>query len=230
MTNSIVLYAAPGSCSKVPMILLEEIGESYRLELVRFMRGVQKSPAYLALNPKGKVPLLIGEGTAITENPIIISYLNDTFPEAGLLPEGDAMTRYQQLSDLCFCSSTLHPIVTRIRMPQFFAGAEAMQAVWEKGCESMDEYFHMINKRLQEKQWWYGDEWSAMDAYLYWVFWRVAGANYDTDRFSAFTRHFEAMEQRPSVQKVIAKEAEMQATLKAEGLLVAPPQMIKNKT
>lgn len=222
--EKITLFAAPGACSKVPTILLEEIGHPYQLELVRFMKGQHKSPEFKQLNPKGKIPALRIGDQSLTENPMIISYLNDRFPEAKLMPATrNELEKFQQMADLCFCSSTLHPIVTRIRMPMFFSAQENTRQVWEFACKAMDEYFQLVENRLAAGDWWYGDQWSAMDAYLYWVFWRVAGANYDTSPYPLFEAHCQRMELRPAVQRTIKKEAEMQQTLESEGLVFTPP-------
>ena len=185
---------------------------------------LHKSPDYKRLNPKGKVPALVIDREALTENVAIIFHLNRLFPNAGLLPPTtDPLDQARQIADLCFCSATLHPLVTRIRMPQFFASPDAVQSVWEKGAAGMTEYFQLIEDRLGAGDWWYGHDWSAMDAYLYWVFWRVEGANFDVTPYPRFTAHAHRMEQRPSVQRALAIEAEANAMLEAEGGAFVPP-------
>ena len=221
--TSITLYMAPGTCARVPVLALEEAGVDFDTQLIRFMKGQHKSPEYKKINPKGKVPALVIDGEALTENVAIITYLNQRFPEAGLMPKAeDALESARQLADLSFCSATLHPIVTRIRMPQFFASEEAAKSVWEKGCDSMHEYFSMIDDRLSKQSWWYGESWSAMDAYLFWIYWRVEGADYPVKNFPNFSAHKSSMEQRPAVQRALAREAEAMAQLEAEGLVFTP--------
>lgn len=226
--SNIQLYMAPGTCGRVSCIALEETGEEFETVLVRFMRGEHKSPEFKKLNPKGKVPTLVIDGEPLTENVAILTHLNIRYPDARLLPRPDGeMDQVRQLADLCFCAATLHPIVTRIRMPTFFAGDDAAKNVWQKGCEAMVEYFNLIDQRLDDRPWWYGDEWSIMDAYLFWVYWRCAGAEFDTGPYGNFQGHFERMEARPSTQRAVAREAEMQAQLEAEGLAFTPPAMKK---
>ncbi|MBJ7484075.1 glutathione S-transferase family protein [Brevundimonas sp.] len=221
--TEIILFIAPGSCSRVPTILLEEIGLPFQTQVVRFMAGEHKSAAYKAFNPKGKVPALLVDGEALTENVAIASYLNARFPAAALLPATDtAMAAARQVADLCFCSATLHPLVTRIRMPMMFAGDEQAARVKSVGSKAMTEYFDLIEARLDQGPWWYGDQWSAMDAYLYWVFWRVAGAGFDVAPYPRFVAHARANEARPAVQRALAREAEAEALLSAEGLLFKP--------
>lgn len=224
--SDIQLYTAPGTCGRVSCIALEETGEEFDTVLIRFMRGEHKSPDFKKLNPKGKVPTLLVDGDPLTENVAILNFLNKRYPSAKLLPEtNSALDAARQLADLSFCAATLHPIVTRIRMPGFFASDDAARSVWEKGCAAMNEYFGLIDERLADRQWWYGDAWSVMDAYLYWIYWRCAGADYDIAPFSNFQGHAEHMEARPATQRALEREAKAQAQLEAEGLAFKPPSM-----
>ena len=224
--TDIVLYAAPGSCSRVPCVALEEIGLPFEYRPVVFMKGEHKTPDYKKLNPKGKVPCLVIDGEPLTENVAILSYLNKQFPEAGLLPvAANGLEQTRQLADLCFCSATLHPIVTRIRMPQFFAAADAARSVFDAGCQAMHEYFLLIEQRLASDPWWYGDTWSVMDGYLNWIFWRVDGASFPTADYPRYCDHAIRVEQRPSVQRALAREQAAQAELEAKGLAFKPPPL-----
>jgi len=221
-----ILYTAPYTCGRVAAIALEEAGIDFETRLVRFMKGEHKSPEFRRVNPKGKVPALEMGSQVLTENVAILTYLNECFPQAGLLPPAvTAADRARQIADLCFCSATLHPLVTRIRMPMFFAGPEHVAIVKRAAEQAMDEYFQLIEDRLERGPWWYGRDWSVMDGYLYWVFWRVDGADYDTSRFPRFTAHARAMEQRPAVLRALAREEQAQAQLEAEGLAFVPPKV-----
>lgn len=221
--TDICLYFAPGSCSRVPLIALLETGADFDTALVRFMKREHKSPAYKQLNPKGKVPLLVVDGEALSENVAILSYLNNLFPAARLLPlVASPIDAARQTADLCFCSATLHPLVTRIRMPGFFAGSEAARSVWEKACDAMREHFQLIEDKLAKGDWWYGEDWSIVDAYLGWVFWRVEGADFPVADYSHFADHAQRLAGRSSVQQAMAIEADANAMLEAEGLAFKP--------
>ncbi len=222
----IVLHMAPFTCARVTAIALEEAGLTFDTRPVRFVRGEHKSPEYRRLNPLGKVPALAIDGVVLTETVAILTYLNDRFPEAHLLPEALGLSdRARHLADLCFCSATLHPIVTRIRLPAFVAGVENALIVKQAAERSMDEYFQVVEDRLAAGSWWYGTQWSAMDGYLYWVFWRVEGAGYDVTRFPRLLAHARAMETRPAVQRALAREDAMQAALEAEGSAFTPARI-----
>ncbi|WP_428149412.1 glutathione S-transferase family protein [Brevundimonas sp.] len=219
----ITLFAAPGSCSRVATIVLEEIGVPFTYELVRFMKGFHKSPAYKAVNPKGKVPALIVDGEALTENVAILSYLAATYPDGRVLPAASTpMAAARIIADLCFCSATLHPLVTRYCMSVKIGGEEGAAAVKAVGAEAMKENAALIDQRLCEGDWWYGDAWSAMDAYLYWVFGRFNGAGYDLSPYPRWQTHAARMEARPAVQRALAHDEAAQATLSAERMQMGP--------
>lgn len=224
-TEKIVLYMAPGTCARVSAIVLEELGLEFESRVVRFIKGEHKSAAYKLNNPKGKVPTLIYNEHALTENVAIIVYLHQLHGQ--LLPKTDnALDVAKQIADLCFCSSTLHPLVTRIRMPSFFAGESNAKTVQGIAFDAMDEFFHLIDKRLDDQQWWYEDEWSAVDAYLYWCFWRVQSAGYAVDKFPSYCAHAKRMEARPAVKRAIARDNEATKILGSEGLIFTPKKVV----
>jgi glutathione S-transferase len=223
--SEIKLYMAPGTCARVPCITLEEIGADFETIVIRFLKGEHKSPGFLELNPKGKVPALVIDGETLTENVAIALYLADRYPGSHLLPKsGNTLEYCRIVADLSYCAATLHPIVTRIRVPQFFAGEEPARTVWKLGCDAMRDHFALIDRRLEDGPWWYGDTWSIMDAYLYWIYWRVAGAGFDTDPYPRFIDHGKRMEDRPAVQRALTREADAQAILDDEGLAWKPLQ------
>ena len=220
--TGIVLYFAPDSCARVPLIALEEIGQPYRIEVVAFMKAQHRSEEYLALNPKGKVPTLVADGNVLTENVAILSWLSERFPEARLLPPAtDSWSRAQQVSDLAYCASGLHPLVTRLRIPQFFCdvpqGADRVFAMAET---AMRPNFAWIDRRLAVQRWWYGEQWSIVDAYINWVWFRVTGTAFDGSSYMNFARHDDDMRKRPAVGRALRKSSEVAEQLAAQGLAV----------
>lgn len=220
MTN-LVLHFAPDTCARVPLIALEQIGCPYDIEVVAFMKGEHRSPTYLALNPSGKVPTLIIDGQPLTENVAILTWLAETFPDAGLLPPAEGLDQIRQLSDLAYCASGLHPLVTRLRIPHFFCDLpEARQRVFDMAESAMKLHFAIIDDRLSKSLWWYGDEWSIVDAYINWVWFRVTGTEFDASAFPHFARHDAAMKARPAVIRALERNATIAASLADQGLAV----------
>ncbi len=219
------LFCAPNTCARVPTIALEEIGVPFKTELVRTAAGQQNSPEFLKLNPKGKVPTLLIDGVPLTENVAILTWLNRSFPDAHLLPAtSDALDEVKQIADLSFFSATVHPTVTRIAMPlKFIADKElSFDIVRPKGEEAMQPIMRMVDDRLADGPWWYGDDWSIVDGYLYWAWSRITGVGFSDGDFPNIRRHKEMSETRPAVQRAMAREAEYVDVLKSEGHYVAP--------
>jgi glutathione S-transferase len=108
----LTLYHAAPSRSAMAHWLLEEIGEPYEIHLLHLRRGENREPAYLAVNPMGKVPALRHGEAVVTESAAICLYLADAFPKAGLtVPVGDPR-RGPFLKWLFFGPGVLEPAVT----------------------------------------------------------------------------------------------------------------------
>ncbi len=114
----LTLYHAIPSRSSVSRWMLEEVGEPYDVHLLNLQAGENRTPAYLAINPMGKVPTLDHDGIIITESAAICSYLADAFPNAGLnVPVGDKR-RGPYLKWLFFGPSCVEPAVTDRAFPR----------------------------------------------------------------------------------------------------------------
>jgi len=212
------LYVAPKTCARVATIALEEIGVPFETELVRLAEKQQKSAEYLALNPKGKVPVLLVDGTPITENVSILSWLNQTYPEAQLLPKtNSSFEHYLQMGDISFVSGTVHPFVTRIAMPSKFAKTEeAIAEVKQSAIESVREYAQLIDDRYASGTWWHGDQWSIIDAYIFWAWTRMVGEGFPEAEYVNVVDLCKRIQERPSVQRAMQREADYTAVMEAE--------------
>src|SRR3954468_1903436 len=91
MTDELVFYTHPMSRGRIVRWMLEEIGQPYRTEILDY-GTTMKAPAYLAINPMGKVPALRHGEAIVTETAAICAYLADAFPDSGLVPaQGDRL-------------------------------------------------------------------------------------------------------------------------------------------
>jgi glutathione S-transferase len=107
----LVLYHAAPSRSSIVHWMLEEIGEPYDIHLLSLKREENRQPAYLGVNPMGKVPALKHGDAIITEAAAICLYLADAFPKAGLsVPIGDPR-RGPFLKWLFFGPSVIEPAI-----------------------------------------------------------------------------------------------------------------------
>src|SRR5688572_17579032 len=107
--RELTFYHAPNTRSTGTLILLEELGASYRLELLDLKAGTQRDPKYLAVNPMGKVPAVKHGEALITEQVAIYVYLADLFPQAQLAPALTDPLRGPYLRWLAFYGSCFEP-------------------------------------------------------------------------------------------------------------------------
>ncbi len=125
------LYHGPGACSFVPLACLERVRDSDGIDFdvvtLKLHKGEQATPEYLALNPRGQVPLLVVDGKPLPQVMAIVGYLEQRFPKAHLLPV-EPRARAQAVSILAWFNNTVHPTFTHIFMPQKFAATDEAKA------------------------------------------------------------------------------------------------------
>jgi glutathione S-transferase len=224
MTSVPVLHFAPQTCARVTLTALEEIGKPFETRLIAFMEGEHRAPAYLAINSAGKVPALEAPQGVIVQNGAILTYLAQCHPTAGLLPLGEGQLALQALSDLFRISADLHPLVTRFVLPQMITTqADQATPIRDKAREILIAQLAPLEQRLAGQAWMLGNDWSIIDAYLAWIWFRVTGAGFDPQAFPAIDRHYAAASARPSALAALAREAAAQDELKTRGLFFQPP-------
>lgn len=109
--ETLTLYHHPKSRSAGARVLLEALGVPYRVQFTDFTAGANRTPAFLALNPLGKLPTLVHGEAVITEQVAITIYLADRFPAAGLAPAFDHPLRGTYLRWLAFYGACFEPAV-----------------------------------------------------------------------------------------------------------------------
>jgi len=205
--SEFVIYHMPGACSRVTINALEEIGVDYQDHVVNLAKGEQKTPEYLAINPKGKVPAFLVDGQLLTETPSILYYLHQRFPEAGLLPSATSdYDRSTQLSDLSWCSSTFHIMARQCRMPIRLTTGDP-GGVRDSGLLQMSQTLPTLEQRFASQPYWYGDQWSIVDVYLQWCYniGREGGA--DLTPYAFILEHEQRLSERPSFVRAEARLA-----------------------
>ena len=152
------LYWRPGSAAMAPHAALAEIGCDY--ELVRIERDeAQASAAYRALNPLGVVPTLVDGDLVMTESAAILLYLADSYPEAGLAPEERApFYRW-----LVFMTNTIQMAHLRQIYPERYGEA----GVREHAEADLQEYYDVIERALEGREWLVGEHRTAADLFLF---------------------------------------------------------------
>ena len=101
---------------------LAEAGAPYEFHSVSLEKNEQKEPAFLAINPSGKIPALkLPEGEILTESAAILLTIADHFPNARLLPPQASAARAQAYRWLAFMASEIYPMVEITDYPERFA-------------------------------------------------------------------------------------------------------------
>jgi glutathione S-transferase len=108
----VTLYHSPNTRSSATVILLEELAAPYELRVLNMKAGEQRQPAYLAINPMGKVPAITHGDALITEQVAIFIYLADLFPKTQLAPPIGDRLRGPYLRWLVFYAACFEPAVT----------------------------------------------------------------------------------------------------------------------
>ncbi|MCC7347181.1 MAG: glutathione S-transferase family protein [Variibacter sp.] len=205
------LYYSPGACSLASHLALEEAGADYEAVRVNFASSEQRSPEYLRINPKGRVPALAEGERVVTENPAILRYVARLHPKANLWPE-DPWSEARCTEWLAFISSTVHPSYAHIRRPERYASTEAgKEDVIATAKRATRDIWEMVEKKLAHGQgtWAAGDTFSVADCYVlvFWTWGRGQVLGYDMAKdFPKWTDLARRMASRPAVKKVFERE------------------------
>jgi glutathione S-transferase len=110
-TSKITLFHSPNTRSTGALILLEELQVPYDLHVLNMQAGEQRQPAFLAINPMGKVPAILYGDALVTEQIAIYIFLADLFPQAGLAPDLNDPRRGPYLRWMAFYAACFEPAV-----------------------------------------------------------------------------------------------------------------------
>lgn len=200
----LTLYYTRGACSMAAHIVLEESGEAYATTHVDLTRNEQRSDAFLAINPLGRIPaLVLDDGTPLAENTAILPYLGK---RCGLWPS-DSIAEAKALSIIGLFASSVHPAYIHARRPErYSADPVAVPSIREAGRKSFIGYLNQIDVMLARRDWLL-DRYSVLDPYAL-VFYacghRFSGLEM-TD-FKNFTAFRNRMLLRPAVRRVVDDE------------------------
>lgn len=204
--TDLTLYGCPQACSLVSHIALEATGAPFTYVHVDLFSGAQHAPGYLALNPRGKVPLLVAGEARVTETAAILSWLARAHPDARLLPTPQSDAWIAAMSDLLWFASGVHPLMTRLLVPARFTRDAACRAdVRSLAAEALGKELALADARLEGRAWWM-TEWSALDAYLFWIWARSGEGAIDLAPYANIARHADRMLARPQVRRALERE------------------------
>lgn len=197
------LYYSPGACSLAPHIAMRELGIPVDLMKVDLKAKQYEGGDYKQVNAKGYVPAIDTPAGVLTEAPVILQYLADQKPEAGLAPKPGDPARYKLQEMLNFITSEMHKGMGNFFNPALNDGWR--QAVTDRLGLRLD----WVAKQLEGKQYLMGDKFTVADAYMFTILNWAAPSKFDMSKWPTITDYYKRVAARPMVQEA----------LKAEGLI-----------
>jgi len=203
----LTFYYAPGTCALASHLALEFSGAPYEAKRLDFKQQQQRTPEYLKINPKGRVPALVTDRGVLTETPAVLQYIAQGFPQAALAPLDDVFQLAKVNEFNSYLCSTVH--VNHAHKGRGYrwvdaADTAAQEAMKKKVPETMAESFTLIEEQMLKGPWVLGERFSTSDLYLYTLTRWLEGDGVAVSRFPKVADHMRRMEAQPQVQKVVA--------------------------
>jgi glutathione S-transferase len=203
----ITLYYAAHTCSLASHIALEDAGAEYTLVQISFAGQQQLSPAYLAVNPKGRVPALVSERGILTETPAMLAFIAQSFPDAALAPLDDPFAFAQAQSFNSYLCSTLHVAhAHRMRGYRWADDPAAIAEMQRKVPQSVSACYDLIESGMLQGPWVMGENYTICDPYLFTLAQWLEADGVDPARIPKVVDHRRRMSERANVRKAIAEE------------------------
>jgi glutathione S-transferase len=202
----LTLYTHLGTIGLACEIALEEAGCAYDVRRMNFAENEQRAQAYLAINPKSRVPALVTDRGVITEAPAIMGYIARAFPAAKLAPEDDAFAMAELESLMAYLCSWVHPAAAhRHRGYRWADDPAAIADMRRKAPEVFGEAMHLIDAQLFKGPWALGETYSVGDPYLYVLTSWLPRDTLDMADFPRLAEHYARMNERAAVRTVLAR-------------------------
>jgi glutathione S-transferase len=202
----LTLYFFPGACSMAAHVALEETGVRYERKSIDLRAGEQTGEDFRRVNPRGQVPVLDVDGTAITESVAILTYVGRRFPDAELLPS-DAAGEARCLALMTWISSQVDPVFRRMARPERIVGDEAARIAVRR--DATDAYWmkcQEIDALLVDRTWMMGTQYSVCDPYVLVYYEWAARFGLPVTSLVGYTRLKTRLLERPAVRRVLERE------------------------
>jgi glutathione S-transferase len=198
MADELILYTNPMSRGRIARWMLEEVGQPYRTEVLDYATSM-KAPAYLAINPMGKVPALRHGDLVVTETAAICAYLADAFPEAKLAPLPGDRQRGPYYRWLFFTAGPVEAAISNKALG-FVVPPERERMM---GYGRMEHVMSALEAALSRSEYLAGDDFTAADLYVGSAL--GFGMMFGTiEKRPAFERYWQRLSARPACKR--AKE------------------------
>ena len=196
------LFYSPGACSLSPHIVLREAGVDVALERVDLKsKKTEHGADFTTVNPKGQVPTLqLDTGEILTEGPVIVQYISDLNPAAGLTGAPGSMTRWRVLEWLNHITSELHKGFSPLFRPN------TPDAYKEIARANLAAKFDALERHMAGRDYLTGATFTAADAYLFTVMNWGKFTGIDIARWPTLAAYHARVASRPKVQEALAAE------------------------
>lgn len=203
------LFYSPGSCAFASQVAFEDAGADYELIRLDFASGEQRGADYLAINPKGRVPALVTSRGILTENPAILAYIAQAFPEAGLAPLDDPYAFAELQAFNSYLCSTVHVAHAHGRRGSRWATQQSsFDDMKAKLKENMAACFDLIESSMLRGPWVMGDKYTVADPYLFTISRWLEGDGVDVKDYPKVHEHMDHMNRRESVKQALARQSQ----------------------
>jgi glutathione S-transferase len=200
-------YYATGTCALASHIALEQAGADYQAVRLDFRAYAQRGPDFLAINPKGRVPALVTPRGVITENPAILTFIAQSFPEAKLAPLDDPFAFAEVQAFLAYLCATVHPArAHKVRGARWADDPAAIEEMKRKAPQVVADCFDLIEAEMIEGPWVMGDAYSICDPYLFTLSSWLAVDEMDINRWPKVAAQHARMSADPVVIRVLDQE------------------------
>src|SRR3954463_2599967 len=197
----LTLYYAPGTCALASHIALEQAGADYVAQRLDFANQQQRSPEYLAINPKGRVPALVTERGVLTETPAMLVYVAQSFPKAALAPLDDAFLFAQIQSFNSWLCSHLHVAHAHRMRGHRWVDADdthSIAAMQRKVPQSVGAAFELVEHEMLVGPWVMGERYTICDPYLFTLAQWLEADGVDPSRLPKGREHRQRMSHPPA--------------------------------
>ena len=196
------LYYAPAACSLAPHIAAREAGVDVELVKVDLRaKTLEGGGDYREVNPKGAVPALgLDGGGVLTENAVVLQYIAEQAPAAGLLPPSGSLERWRLLELLNYIATELHKGFGPLWAPS--TSAEVREAT----IQALGKKFDFLEQQLGDRTYLTGDTFTIADAYAFAVLSWTGHLKVPFDRWPKLQAWRGRVSERPAVQAALREE------------------------
>ena len=238
-------HFATSNCSQKARFCLEEKGVPWTSHTVDLLHNDHLTPEFVAINPKGVVPVLVHDGTVVIESSDIIDYVDQHFPDPPLRPsdpaERERMYRWLKLWDetqislktvshntiLRSRAASMRPDMARLEklvkndelvefMREFTSEAGLSKPCVERATGWIERMLGELDARLQDHRWLAGGAFSLADLAWSIDIHRFELIKFPFEKYPAMLAWYRRIEQRPGFQRMVLDyEAEFRKSMEA---------------